>query len=191
MTLAKHWCTHITYRWFEPLKMPSHMVGTTTHTQVIWTLEDAKWYGRHYNTHTQVNWTLEDAKSYGRHYNTHTHRWLFFQSSNHANHDVCWPKYKHGNWFERKLGNLAPPSRKFTFKTCNIHFFLCWNIAQKHVKMTVSKPVGSPRVTVFTITQPRWAKAACERALYVSWVFGEELKPVLPFFCTANFFSPW
>ena len=41
-------------------------------------------------------------------------------------------------------------------------------------------------MTVFTITRPRQATATCERAPYVSWVFGAELKSALPFF----FFVP-
>ena len=152
--------------------MPSDMVGTTTHTH-RW-IEPLKMPSHMVGT------------------TTHTHTGGYSFSHPIMLTMMCADRNTSmGIDLKEKLGNLAPPSRKFTFKTCNIHFFLCWNIAQKHVKMTVSKPVGSPRVTVFTITQPRWAKVACEHALYVSWVFSEELKPVLPFFCTANFFSPW
>ena len=70
---------------------------------------------------------------------------------------------------------------------------------------TAFKPVASPQelhqVNVFRIMRPRQAIASCERVLYVSQVFGAELKPVFPFllffflyhrflFPTDSFFSP-
>ena len=57
--------------------------------------------------------------------------------------------------------------------------------------MTVFKPNAClwqyQPAAVFTIKQLRWAIAGCEHALYVSQVFGAELKPVLPSF----FLYPW
>ena len=64
------------------------------------------------------------------------------------------------------------------------------------VSAVLFKPVASPRLCSRFITRPRRATAACERAPYVSRVFGEEPEPVLPFFLSpvsfprGHFFSP-